>query len=103
MTPVSGMHHHNSHRKVDTLSAEISLTENSFDSDSDGQNVNPHGAILSLTLGKLQHCSQKIKKKTSSTRQTIYSANILFLSFLIKRFSYKIYFVIPHILYILSL
>ncbi|XP_046664368.1 uncharacterized protein LOC124357034 isoform X1 [Homalodisca vitripennis] len=44
-------HHHNSHRKVETLSAELSLTENSFDSDMDGQNVNPRGAILSLTMG----------------------------------------------------
>jgi len=44
-------HHHNSHRKVETLSAELSLAENAFDSDVEGQNVNPRGAILSLTMG----------------------------------------------------
>ncbi|XP_054264350.1 low-density lipoprotein receptor-related protein 11 isoform X2 [Macrosteles quadrilineatus] len=43
--------HHNAHRKVETLSAELSLSENSFESELDGTNVNPRGAILSLTMG----------------------------------------------------
>lgn len=50
---VTEAHHHgghHSHRKVDSLSAELS--ENTLDLDSEGTNMNPRGAILSLTMGK---------------------------------------------------
>lgn len=53
-----GDHHHSSHRHVDTLSAELS--DNTFDSE-DGGNVNPRGAILSLTMGTPNSSSLSIK------------------------------------------
>lgn len=43
--------HHTSHRKMEQLTAEVTLRESSFDGELDGQNSNPSGAILSLTLG----------------------------------------------------
>lgn len=43
--------HHTSHRKMEQLTAEVTLRESSFDAELDGQNSNPSGAILSLTLG----------------------------------------------------
>lgn len=45
--------HHTSHRKMEQLTAEVTLRESSFDGELDGQNSNPSGAILSLTLGVL--------------------------------------------------
>uniref|UniRef100_T1HWP9 Uncharacterized protein n=1 Tax=Rhodnius prolixus TaxID=13249 RepID=T1HWP9_RHOPR len=40
-----------SHRKIDKLSAEPNVKEVLVDSDYDGHNASPNGAILSLSLG----------------------------------------------------
>lgn len=40
---------------MEQLTAEVTLRESSFDGELEGQNSNPSGAILSLTLGVLHY------------------------------------------------